>query len=100
MREGVQDQGTYYPQDSCHNPEEDAMDLDDCIIAVFCLGDETIPRATGGRRLRQRGPQPVLADSEVLTIEVVGAYLGLEQDSALCAYFRRHYAHFFPALRT
>ena len=36
-------------------------------------------------------------------MEVVGkwgAYLGLEQDSALFAYFRRHYAHFFPALRT
>ena len=33
-------------------------------------------------------------------MEVVGEYLGLEQDSALFAYFRRHYAPFFPALRT
>ncbi len=74
------------------------MDLDDFIIAVFCLVDEAVPAATGGRRLRQRGPQPVLADSEVLTMEVVGEYLGLEQDSALFAYFRRHYVHFFPAL--
>jgi hypothetical protein len=32
-------------------------------------------------------------------MEVVGEYLGLAQDSALFAYFRRHYAHFFPALR-
>jgi hypothetical protein len=55
---------------------------------------------TGGRRLRQRVPQPVWADSEVVTMEVVGEYLGLEQDSALFSYFRRHYAHFFPALRT
>ncbi len=76
------------------------MDLDDFIIAVFCVVDETIPQATGGRRLRQRGPQPVLADSEVVTMEVVGEYLGLEQDSALFSYFRHHYAHFFPALRT
>ena len=75
------------------------MDLDDFIIAVFCLVDEAMPQVTGGRRLRQRGPQPVLADSEVLTMEVVGEYLGLEQDSAIFAYFRRHYAHFFPALR-
>lgn len=29
----------------------------------------------------------------------MGEYLGLEQDSALFAYVRRHYAHFFPALR-
>jgi hypothetical protein len=75
------------------------MDLDDFSIAVFCLVDEAIPRASGGRRLRQRGPRPVLADSEVVTMEVVGIYLGLEQDSALFGYFRRHYAHFFPGLR-
>ena len=76
------------------------MDLDDFIIAVFCVIDEAMAPVVGGHRLRQRGPQPVLADSEVLTMEVVGEYLGLEQDSALFAYFRRHYAHFFPALRT
>jgi DDE family transposase len=76
------------------------MDLDDFIITVFCVVDEAIPRVLDGQRLRQRGPQPVLADSEVITMEVVGAYLGLEQDSALFAYFRQHYAHFFPALRT
>jgi hypothetical protein len=76
------------------------MDLDDFIIAVFCLVDEAIPRVLKGRRLRQRGPTPILADSEVVTMEVVGDYLGLVQDSALFAYFRRHYAHFFPALST
>jgi len=31
-------------------------------------------------------------------MEVVGEYLGLVQDSAQFAYFRQHYAHFFPAL--
>jgi hypothetical protein len=76
------------------------VDLDDFIIAVFCVVDEMAPQAMAGRRLRQRGPEPRLVDSEVVTMEVVGEYLGLEQDSALFAYFRRHYAHFFPALRT
>ncbi len=76
------------------------MDLDDFIIAVFCVVDEAIPRVTDGPRLRQRGPQPTLADSEVITMEVVGEYLGLEQDRALFASFQRHYAHFFPAVRT
>ncbi len=74
------------------------MDLDTFIIAVFCWLDEALPQVTGGQRLRQRGPEPVLYDSEVLTMEVVGTYLGLSQDSALFAYFRRHYAHFFPRL--
>ena len=75
------------------------MDLDTFIIAVFCWIDEALPAVTRGDRLRRRGPDPVLFDSEVLTMEVVGAYLGLAQDSALVAYFRRHYAHFFPRLR-
>src|SRR5690349_22543872 len=88
-------------RNDCYSPEEAAvMDLDTFIIAVFCVVDEAVPHVTDGHRLRQRGPQPVLADSEVITMEVVGAYLGLEQDSALFAYFRQHYAHFFPALRT
>jgi hypothetical protein len=41
---------------------------------------------------------PLLCDSEVLTIEVVGEYLGLDPDAAIFNYFRRHFRHFFPAL--
>jgi hypothetical protein len=74
------------------------MSLDDFIITCFCLIDEMIPYTTKGKRLRERGPQPKLADSEVITIEVVGSYLGLAQDKELFTYFQRHYTHFFPAL--
>lgn len=73
------------------------MDLDSLIIAVFCLVDDTLRRVVPGR-LRQRGPRPRLCDSEVLTVEVVGEYLGLDRDAEVFAYFRRHYGHFFPAL--
>ena len=73
------------------------MDLDSLIIAVFCLIDDTL-RQAAPERLRQRGPRPALCDSEVLCIEVVGEHLGLDRDSELFAYFRRHYRHFFPAL--
>lgn len=74
------------------------MNLDDFIIACFCLIDDHLPVVLKGKPLRQRGPSPKLLDSEVITIEVVGAYLGITQDKALYDYFRRHYAHFFPAL--
>jgi hypothetical protein len=74
------------------------MSLDDFIITCFCLIDDALPVITGGKRLRQAGPQPKVSDSEVITIEVVGSYLGLTQDKALYEYFRRHYSHFFPAL--
>ncbi len=76
------------------------MDLDDFIITVFCLVDEAIPATLNGQRLRKRGPQPILADSEVVTMEVVGEYLGLAQESGLFAYFRRHYpTSFLPCVR-
>lgn len=71
------------------------MDLSTFIVAVFCLIDDHI--ADLGR-LRARGPAPTLCDSEVLTIEVVGEFLGLDEDTELFAYFRHHYAHFFPKL--
>lgn len=74
------------------------MNLDDFIITCFCLIDEMLPTATKGERLRTRGPLPKLAHSEVVTIEVVGTYLGLSQDQEVFDYFRRHYAHFFPEM--
>lgn len=77
------------------------MDLDSFIITVFCHMDDAVKeclKSLGGGRLRRRGPQPILSDSEVLTMEVVGQYLGLSQDKALFDYFRTHYLHFFPAL--
>jgi hypothetical protein len=73
------------------------VDLDSLIITVFCLLDDAL-RGAAPSRLRRRGPRPVLADSEVLCIEVVGEHLGMSRDSELFDYFRRHYSHFFPAL--
>ena len=74
------------------------MNLDDFIITCFCLIDEMLPQATQGKRLRQRGPMPKVAASEVITMELVGAYLGLSQDQEVFDYFRRHYTHFFPQM--
>ncbi len=75
------------------------MDLDVFIIAVFCRIDDALKDLLQGKRLRQRGPAPVLSDSEVVTMEAVGEYLGFSQDTVLFSYFRRHYGHFFPGLR-
>lgn len=49
------------------------MDLDDFIITVLCLIDEAIPIVLDSQRLRQRGPAPLLYESEVMTMEVVGS---------------------------
>src|SRR3712207_2788814 len=76
-----------------------AMDLETFIVTVFCLTDDFVRACCRRQRLRQRGPAPVLADSEVLTIEIVGEFLGLDTDRALHAYFRRHFGALFPRLR-
>ncbi len=75
------------------------MNLETLIVAVFCLVDDVVRDLCRGRRLRQRGPAPVLADSEVLTVEIVGEFLGLDTDRGLHAHFRRHFGHLFPGLR-
>jgi hypothetical protein len=76
------------------------VDLDTFIVAIYCLIDEAIDKLLpDGERLRQRGPDPLfLDDREVLTIEVVGEFLGIDTDRGLYAYFRRHYGEWFPAL--
>jgi Transposase DDE domain len=75
------------------------VDLDSLIIAVFCLVDDHLAQLYPKQRVRQRGPSPRLLDAEVLSIEIVGEYLGLDRERALLDYFRRHWAHYFPALQ-
>jgi hypothetical protein len=67
----------------------------------LCLLDEVLEEVRtdpAWRRIRQRGPAPVLADVEVLTMEVVGEFLGMDQDAALYRYFRHAHPAWFPAL--
>ena len=70
------------------------MDLNTFIVGVFCLIDDRLE----GKRIRQRGPAPKLSDSEVITMEVVGEFLGIDTDKTIYEYFRRHYSEWFPAL--
>jgi len=71
------------------------MDITTFMIAVYCLIEDNV----AGQRLRKRGPQPTLRDSEVLTIEVVGEFLGLDTDSSIFTHFCRYYSDWFPGLR-
>jgi hypothetical protein len=70
------------------------MDTTTFVVAVFCLIDDWMK----GYSLRQRGPAPTLKDSEVLTMEIVGEFLGISTDSGIYHYFRRHFQDWFPAL--
>jgi hypothetical protein len=71
------------------------VDLNTFIVGVFCLVDDRLE----GERIRQRGPAPKLLDSEVLTMEIVGEFLGLDTDKGIYEYFKRYYEEWFPKIR-
>jgi Transposase DDE domain len=69
----------------------------DLLLWVFCLiGDEM--KALDLPRLRARGPGPTLTDAEVITIELVGEFWGLDADRAIYRHFRAYHAAEFPNL--
>ena len=49
--------------------------------------------------MRKRGPQPRLSDSELITMEIVGEFLGIDTDKGLYLFFKRHHADWLPAIR-
>jgi hypothetical protein len=71
------------------------VDLNTFIVGVFCLIDDRLE----GERIRQRGPAPKLLDSEVMTMEVVGEFVGIDTDKGIYEYFSRHYGEWFPKLK-
>jgi len=73
--------------------------LSDFLLHVFCLIDDLYHDLVR-RPLRSRGPRrTTLTDPEVITVELVGEFLGLDHDKGLFAHFRRHHAADFPGLR-
>jgi len=60
--------------------------------------DDALKIMTQGQRLRQRGFAPALTDSEVITLEIVGEFLGIDTDKGIWEYSRRHWQHLFPKL--
>jgi hypothetical protein len=75
------------------------VDLDELMVATYCLRDAQWIDLTGGQRVRQRGPEPTVTDADVLTIAVVGELLGLDQDAAISRSVRHHSGAWFAALR-
>ena len=53
---------------------------------------------TQGQPIRARGFAPALSDAEVLTMEIVAEYQGMDADQAIWQYFRRHWLAWFPGL--
>lgn len=74
------------------------MLLEDFIIRVYCLIDEVLKNSLGAQKIRQRGFEPNLSDSEVITMEMVAEFLGIDTDKGAWEYFSAHWQDWFPAL--
>lgn len=74
------------------------MSLEDFIIWVYCWVDETLPQVIPGERLRARGFAPALSDAEVITMELIGEFQGIDTDTGIWQYFRSHWSSWFPAM--
>jgi len=59
------------------------MSITDFIITVFCIIDDSLAKMLKGQKLRQRGRRPTLTDSEVITLEIVGEFLGNDCDKSI-----------------
>ena len=72
--------------------------IEEFITAVFCCVDDLLKGITQGQPIREKGFAPALADSEVMPMEIVAEYQGIDADQAIWKYFRRHWLSLFPKL--
>ncbi len=63
------------------------MSIEDFIITVFCLVDAELKKITDKHGFRTRGFKPKPSDSEVITMDVVGEFLGKDTDTGIWRYF-------------
>lgn len=73
------------------------MSRQDLLLWVFCLVDDEL-HALNLTKPRSRGPAPTLTDAEVITVELVGEFWGLDADKAIYRHFRAYHAAEFPNL--
>jgi len=78
--------------------KEKAMPIEDFIISVYCLIDEELKKVLGTKKLRKRGFEPALSDSETITMETVAEFLGIDTDKGAWAYFCNHWREWFPKI--
>ena len=74
------------------------MPVEEFITWIYCWVDDQFTQHTKHKRIRQRGFMPALSDAEVITMEIVGEYLGFDTNKGIWSYFRQHWLSCFPAL--
>lgn len=72
------------------------MPIENFIVCVFIFVDDFL-KDVG--KIRKSGPDPELTDAEVITMEIVGEFLGHGKgDKVIFDYFFQHWHNWFPKL--
>jgi len=71
--------------------------LKDFIIAAFCLIDDEL-KELEPKLPKRRGEKPSLSDSEIITMEIVGEFLKIDEDKLIHQYFKENWLSFFPKI--
>lgn len=74
------------------------MSMEEFIIHVYCLIAERLSDVVGDTKLRKRGEAPSLSDGEVITMLIIGEYLGFGSDKKIWRYFKSHWQSWFPTM--
>lgn len=74
------------------------LSVEDFIISVFCCVDDMLIEIYQVYPPRRKGFAPILSDSEVISMEIVAEYLGIDTDKGIWSYFRRHWQSLFPRI--
>ena len=74
------------------------MPIEYFIITVYCCIEGLLREITTIQPLRSKGFAPKLTDAEVLTMEVVGEFMGIDTDKGIWEYFHSHWLAYFPKL--
>ena len=56
------------------------MSMEDFIITIYCLIDELLKNMPNRDKLRQRGFSPSLSDAEMITMEILAEFQGIDTD--------------------
>jgi hypothetical protein len=76
------------------------LSIEEFIVTVFCYIDDYLEDVSRVKKIRGRGFEPSLSDSEVITMEIVAEFLGIDTDKGIWEYFKRHWLHLFPGTKS
>src|SRR3990167_1420331 len=74
------------------------MPMENFIITAYCLVDDVLKKLLGEQKLRQRGFKPRVSDSEMISMEVIAEFLGIDTDKGAWEYFCNHWKAWFPKI--